>query len=86
MAHLYDVRRHLTTQSGTDDEIAELDRKIEAEKAALLPQDLPTFADVQQKLLPAPPSGATLRDVARLAGLGDLFTGEKKQLIEGDTE
>jgi len=86
LAHLYEERRLLTTQSGTDEEIAELDRKIDAEKAALLPQDLPTFADVQLKVLPPPPAGATLRDVARLAGLGELFTGEKKQLLDGDTE
>ncbi len=86
LAHLYEERRLLTTQSGTDDEIAELDRKIEAEKAALLPQDLPTFADIQLKVLPPPPASATLSDVARLAGLGHLFTDEKKRLLEGEPE
>lgn len=86
LARLYEQRRLLTAESGTDEEIADIDRKIAVEKAELLPSDLPTFDDVKQKVLPGQTSGATLADVARLAGLNDLFTGEKKHLIEGDTE
>ena len=86
LAQLYEERRLLTTQSGTEGELAELDRKIEAEKAELLPENLPTFADVRQKVLPEAGTEATLQDVARLAGFGDLFTGETKKLIEGGSE
>jgi hypothetical protein len=86
LARLYEQRRLLTTESGTDEEVAELDRKIEAEKAALVPPSIPTFDDVKQKVLPGPAAGATLRDVARLAGLDELLTGEKRQLLEGETE
>lgn len=86
LARLYEQRRLLTSESGTDEEIAELDRKIAEEKAALQPPDVPTFDDVKQKVLPAQTAGATLVDVARLAGLKDLFTGENKRLLEGETE
>ncbi|HET8798169.1 MAG TPA: hypothetical protein VFO89_10805, partial [Thermoanaerobaculia bacterium] len=86
LARLYEQRRLLTTESGTDDEIADLDRKIDVEKTALVPSDIPTFDDVKQKVLPGQSAAATLADVARLAGLNDLFTGEKKHLLEGETE
>jgi hypothetical protein len=90
---LYEQLRLLAGQPGTEDEMKEIEKRIEHEREAIAAKELLLLSDVQKYLLPSPPEeGSTLRDVAKLAGLPDpidathLLPPDTKPLLQGDAE
>ncbi|HSY50293.1 MAG TPA: hypothetical protein VLC46_15885 [Thermoanaerobaculia bacterium] len=79
---LLEKRNKLAMGTDVEDDLAELDRQIAEARAAMAPSEVRPVGDIRRELLPPPPANATLRDLARLAGMPDPTP---KQL-EGERE
>jgi hypothetical protein len=79
-------RNELAMGTDVEADLAELDQQISDARAAMFPAEARPVGDVRRELLPAPPANATLRDLARLAGLPDTFGADGAKQVTGDVE
>ncbi len=83
---LLEKRNELAMGTDVEDDLAELDRQIAEVHAAMALSEVRPVGDVRRELLPPPPANATLRDLARLAGMSDTFDPETPKQLEGESE
>ncbi|HEX8172321.1 MAG TPA: hypothetical protein VF824_17440 [Thermoanaerobaculia bacterium] len=72
-------RQRLSITTGSEEEVAELDRRVAEETRALKPERLSTFEEVQSSLLPRRPKALTIGDLDALAGLAEPASGQTRR-------
>jgi len=83
---LLEKRNELAMGTDVEDDLTELDRQIAEARAAMAPSEVRSVGDIRRELLPPPPANATLRDLARLAGMPDILDGDTPKQLEGEIE